>query len=104
MSKFVSSELIKIDLGDGDYIKIPKEISFADCDSFASGVVGFEQTLTLVVSLIREWNLKDDESKITEISPENVKRLKLEVIHIIQNAIMERLPKSMLDQKKTENV
>ena len=102
MSKFVSTKLKQIDLGDGDWVKIPTEISFADCEGFVAQTGSFDQTLELLLQFMKEWNLKDEDGKDVELSKENVKKLTVTVISIIQKAIADLMPKELLDKKKDE--
>lgn len=102
MSKFVSNELDKIDLGDGDFAMVPNSISFADCSVFTSESPDFDQLAKMISNFIKEWNLKEDDGTPVPVTPENVKRLKLETANILQNAMKERMPEHMFDQKKTE--
>lgn len=89
MSKFVSNELITIDLGDEEWVKIPKEISFEDCQGFSdAGIEGFEQSLNLLKKFIREWNLKDDSGNPVELTVDNIKKLKIEIINEIQSHLV----------------
>jgi hypothetical protein len=103
MSKFVSNRLRKIDLGDGEWVKLPEEISFEDCQGFKVGIagiqaVGFEETLDLITHFIKEWNFKDDEGQDVPLAKENVRRLKIEVISLIQDEIIKLIPNN--DKKK----
>lgn len=101
MSKFVSDELQKVDLGDGEWIKIPKEIAFEDLQTFSKGGTdNFEQTLTMLEMFIKEWNFKDDKKQPVELNKENIKRLKVQELTEIQQHIMKIMPN--MDKKKQE--
>ena len=91
-TRFVSkNELQKIELGDGDWIKVPLRLSYAMLQelAIASGKNGeddngnIEGTAEGLASLIKEWNLKDADDKDVEVTVENVKLLDVKTINLI---------------------
>jgi len=101
MSDFVSNKLKQIDLGNEKWIKIPEEISFGQVQNFTSGEKD-ESTMALkaMVTFIKEWNLKDGDD-IAELNEENIKRLKIEDVNIISEAITGMI--QTVDKKKEDS-
>ena len=94
MSKFVSEKLNQVLLGDGEWVKIPIEISFQDCENFVTqdDSAVFEQTLDLLMHFVKEWNFKDDEKNDVPLTRDNMKRLKINIISKIQEEIFKLMP------------
>lgn len=63
MSRFANTEdLRKIDLGEDEWIKVRKSISFREIQSMkATNGTEEEKTIEMFLLCMREWNLKNDE-------------------------------------------
>ncbi len=88
-NRFVNEQdLLQIDLGDGDWVKVPSRLSFAMVSDLAD-VEGKDSTKTLafITRVIREWNLKDAEGKGVPLTEENIKKLDLDTVKMIGEAI-----------------
>lgn len=98
MSRFASQELRTIDLGDGEWIKVRKSISFAEWQSLQSGSGSEEEkSLEMFLFCIREWNLKDEAGVVQELNRENILRLDLQTIDLLNKTL---LPLFQNDQDK----
>ena len=84
MSDFTSNELRTIDLGNNKFVKIPVEISFGEAEKVSKSENVIETTL---LEFIKEWNLKDENGVVAEISLENIKRLKIEDVNVISKEL-----------------
>jgi predicted DNA-binding antitoxin AbrB/MazE fold protein len=84
MSRFTRfDELKKIDLGDGDWVKVPSRFSFKFVEQYANFEIGDEKNNlkkigTFLTAVIKQWNLKDPDGKEVEVNAENIADLDLE--------------------------
>ena len=61
MSRFASKELRTIDLGDGEWIKVPVALSYNTVLSINSDKSNESDIAkAMLVACIKEWNLKDE--------------------------------------------
>lgn len=98
MSDFVSKELKTIDLGDGKFVKVPKEVSFGDVQKISKlDKEGKDASLMTLLMFIREWNLSDEEG-IAPINEGNINRMKIDHVKKINDEIA----KMIEDDKKKE--
>jgi len=92
MSHFVSNKLKKIELGDGEYVEIPTDMSFEDSRYLGTIKVTFsdefDQTIQMLLKFIKNWNLKDEDGKEVELISENIERLKMPTLVKIQEEIL----------------
>jgi len=100
MSKFIDDDdLKKVDLGDSEWIKIPKRFSYKFVEelNFAdSNLKPSEKSIVLLSKSIKEWNLKDSNGLIPNITEDNIKRLDMQTI----NLISEEITSMMMVEKK----
>ena len=99
MSRFASKELQTIDLGDGEWVKIPTTLSYKQVISLTSTSDTGEISKRMLTECIKEWNLKDQEWNIPEVNEENILQLDVPTITILSNAIS-RLVSNDQDKKK----
>jgi len=99
MSKFVTDKLTKIDLGDGEWVKVPSAVSFNLVRDFTKVQADsdMEKSMEMLIVLVKGWNLKDEDDKPAELTPDNLKRLDMKYINII---IQELLKIMGIDDKK----
>jgi len=99
MSKFVTDKLTKIDLGDGEWVKVPSAVSFNLVRDFTKVQADsdMEKSMEMLIVLVKGWNLKDEDVKPAELTPDNLKRLDMKYINII---IQELLKIMGIDDKK----
>ena len=100
MSRFADEKKLKqIDLGDGEWVKIPEKLSYGtiaeigEVDSSSA-----EKTTKLLVAILKEWNLKDDDGEDVEINEKNIKMLDIQTITQISTVLGEILAP---DKKKS---
>lgn len=58
MSRFVTQETQTIDLGEGDWVKIPKALSYEQVLKYSSAGDDYERSKSMLLGCIKEWNLK----------------------------------------------
>ena len=89
MSRFVDpTELKQIDLGDGDWVKIPARVSWEIAEDFTtSELPEGKKGILMLRTFIKEWNLKDKEGNIPKITEENIKKLDLPTLNKIGDEI-----------------
>lgn len=95
-SRFVDpKELKKIDLGDGDWVKIPTRFSYGFVEKFSEAQGKDTDKITgFLVQFIKEWNLEKD-GIVAEITIDNLRELETDIVKIITEEItsMLSLPK-----------
>lgn len=99
MSRFASTKLREIDLGDGDIIKIPVALSYKQVLALTSHETEAEISKAMLMECIREWNLKDDDGNDVPVTEENIMNLKIDVIQIVTNELLPLLDNKQ-DKKK----
>lgn len=69
MSRFVSTESVRLDLSDGDWIEIKKELSYGDMQSVASQTRGdfTASEINIVAAYLLDWSFKDAHDKPVSI-------------------------------------
>lgn len=89
MSKFITNELETVDCGDGEWVKIPKGISVEDGEKITEAMHegGVGKPIKIFLTLVREWNFKDADGNIPPITEENVRKLNMETLRVILNAL-----------------
>lgn len=97
MSRFASTKLRQIDLGNDEWIKIPTGLSYAQVLKLTSQSNEAEVSKAMLVECIKEWNIKDENGNIPEVTEENI--MKLDII-TIQEISKEILPLLTNDQDK----
>lgn len=99
MSRFASTKLRDIDLGDGDIIRIPVSLSYKQVLALTSHSTEAEISKAMLIECIREWNLKDDDENDVPVTEENIMNLKIDVIQIVTNELLPLLDNKQ-DKKK----
>lgn len=106
MSKFASDTLAVIDCGDDEWVKIPDVLSVADMEKFTEISNTDQPTVAFsvkaMVYFIREWNFKDKDGKVPEITEANLKRLDMKVFSLIMNGLKDRITLSKKKLPKSE--
>lgn len=99
MSRFVDpNKLVQIDLGDGDWVKVPERLSYGMISSIGNvDKNNAESTTKLLTLVIKEWNLKDDEGELVTISKENILTLDVQTVTVIATEVAEMMN---IDKKK----
>lgn len=84
MSRFSNQDKTrKIDLGEGDWVKIPEVISF---DTAAKMAKTEGDATKVIMSAVVGWNLKDDGQPV-EFAEDNVRRLDIQTVTAIVQEI-----------------
>lgn len=97
MSRFVDNRLEKLELPNGDWIKVKSQLSFAEIQNIQINNV--ENTndisigMSMVMALIQDWNFKDDDGKLVECNNENILKLDLASVNEIIEACQPTLDK-----------
>lgn len=93
MSKFASDELEQIDLGDGEWVKIPKIIAWDVLQAArkAKGEKGDEEVgINMISRLVRDWSWKEKGKKV-DIIEKNVKRMNVLLLDKITDILMKKI-------------
>jgi len=89
-SRFVSDdELLTVDLGEGDWVKVPKRLPYGLVEKMAGGSAMNDgaRATAFMKSIIKEWNLTDNDGKGVAITEDSIRKLDIETINIIGAAI-----------------
>lgn len=97
MSRFASTKLRQIDLGNDEWVKIPTGLSYSQVLSLTSYSNEAEVSKAMLLECIKEWNIKDEDGNIPELNADNI--MKLDII-TIQEISKEILPLLTNDQDK----
>ena len=97
----ISKKLHQVDLGDGEWVKIPSAYSYFDsmellraqAGKSTDEQAGLNKMLTVIV---KEWNMKDAEGKPAELNEENIAFLDYGTV----NTILAELNKLLVPSKK----
>jgi|TARA_Y100000310_G_C20510122_1_gene728413 hypothetical protein len=92
-NRFVEeNDLKQIDLGDGDWVKIPEAISYGIIESLGTLDTKDPKQLTAFLStLLKEWNLKDASDAVVPITEEAIKKLEFKTISQIMEEVNKQL-------------
>jgi len=90
MPYFATAELTKVDLpsADGYWVKISNKYTYAESkaiDRAGNDEDDWADTDTILLSVIKEWNLDDEAGTVREINAENIDLLKEEDVLAIIN-------------------
>lgn len=102
MTRFVDQTKLKqIDLGDGDWVKVPERIAYKVTEQFAeSKLEGTKRVAFMLRTLIKEWNLKDGEGNIPDITEENIYKLDIPTINLLAEQMLGLLGLDVEEKKK----
>lgn len=113
MGHFVTDELDRIELGDGEWVDIRRQMNYGQqvklAASFSQPSMKFEGeelkvgagtdkadlemgSITLLTINIKAWSFKDDASKPIPVNEENIKRLDISTAKRIAKEISKRNP------------
>lgn len=89
-TRFVTdADLKQIDLGDGDWVKIPSRLSYG----FVAGISEGDEkdavkiSTKILVGVIKQWNLKDADGNDVAVTPENIQNLDFSTVQAIMTAV-----------------
>lgn len=99
MSRFASKKLRQIDLWDGEWVKIPTGLSYAQVLSLTSHSSEAEVSKAMLIECIKEWNLKDEDGVLQELNEENIMSLDIITIQVIMEEILPLITNNQ-DKKK----
>lgn len=89
MSRFVTQETQTLDVGDGEWMKVPKALSYAEVMKYSSCGNTYEISKAMMVGCIKEWNLKlkEGSDEIAPLTEENILNLDIKTSKIISDAL-----------------
>ncbi len=91
-SRFVQKdELQQIDLGQGDWVKIPARFSYAMSESFQFEDDPRAKINSILQVVIKDWNLVDADGTKAPITIEKIKQLSAEDFETIFQVILEKI-------------
>lgn len=99
MSRFASKKLREIDLWEGEWVRIPVALSYAQVIKLTSSSSEAEMSKSMLVECIKEWNLKDDEGQDREVNEANIMDLDILTIKTLSDEILPLLVNNQ-DKKK----
>jgi hypothetical protein len=99
MSRFASTKLREIDLWEGEWVKIPTALSYAQVIKLTSSTNEAEMSKNMLVECIKEWNLKDEDGVIPQVNEQNIMRLDMLTIEKISSQIIPLITNDQ-DKKK----
>jgi len=96
-----NSKLEKIDLGNGEWVKIPSMYSYADMTKMVgeTDTTDVQKGKNVLVNSIKEWNLKGSDGEVAEVTEANIMMLDVESVNKINIAITSKMN---LDKKKEQ--
>lgn len=77
------SELLELLNNNREWVKIAEALSFEDISKITGTTDEMEMSKIMLVTCIREWNIKDEEGKIPELNEENIMKLDTDTITIL---------------------
>ena len=89
-SRFVDeNDLIQIDLGDDDWVKIPRRLPYGVVEKMTggTGMSDGARATAFLKAIIKEWNLTDSEGKGVAVSEDNIRKLDIATVNMIGQAI-----------------
>ena len=101
MSRFVGKELKTIDLWNSEWIKIPEALSFEKVSKITWVTDPVEMSKQMLITCIKEWNLKDSKGNVPEVNEENIMSLDVQTITIVTQEITKIInPETKEENKK----
>ena len=91
-NRFVKpGDLLQIDLGDGDWVKVPSRFSYGFVQNFSDIETGDVKKIAgFLLQMLKEWNLKDGD-EIAEIDQEHLESLDVDTFKTIMEAVTKLL-------------
>lgn len=87
MSRFASDKLQTIDLGNDEWVKIPVAMAFREVmdyrKKYGNDMADHAAALGMVLMCLKEWNIKDEDGNVPEITEENILKLDIPTINLI---------------------
>lgn len=100
MYRFVDdNELQTVDMGDGDWIKIPTRLSYGFVSQFGDMKTGendMGKIMGFLVKLVKEWNFQLSDGTVAPITQETLSKLEIGTI----NKMVESITPLMTVEKK----
>ncbi|NCN28333.1 hypothetical protein GW915_12260 [bacterium] len=93
-SRFVDeNDLLIVELGEGDWVKIPRRFSYGFSEKFQQGTTTDDtgKIADMLVQVIREWNIVDFNGSIAIVNIENIKRLEIKDLMVIVEAATKQM-------------
>lgn len=87
------SNLQTIELGGGDWVKIPTKFSAGFVEDYSSSSDEEKKDSHLLAKSIKEWNLLDENGQLLPINVDIVRQLSLEDMNTILDAILKAVGK-----------
>lgn len=90
MQRFVDPTiLVTIDLGDNDWVKVPRAVSFDTAAEFegAETLTNVEKTAKFLATIIKEWNLTIDDGTLAPINEVMVRQLDIRTLKTIMEVV-----------------
>lgn len=82
-----------------EWVKIPVSLSYEQVTRMTAGKTEEEASKDMLLFCIKEWNMKDEDGNVPEVTPENINRLDIRVVKMISDEILP-LVQNNQDKKK----
>lgn len=88
MSRFVSQEIVKIDLGEGDFVNVRKELSYSQLEPMLGTAKraqnNDEESIKMAIPLLKaaivSWEMKGPDGQPVEFSPEKITEFTIQTL------------------------
>jgi len=105
MSRFVSQDIVKLDLGEGDFVNVRKELAYSQIELLLGSAKraqgNEEESIKLGIPLLRaaivSWEMKGEDGQPVEYSPEKIEQLSIQTI----TELIEKLAPMYFPEKKS---
>ena len=102
MSKFISNKTTKVDLGDGEYVEIRKELPYEDMMQMSDIETDKSKITDLLEKCMVSWNLKDEDGNDVPLNRDNIRKLHFQYLEPIISTITEAM-KEVTDNAKKKS-
>jgi len=96
--RFIDPESVRIEISDGDWIEIPKELSIADDIKFGRARSD-NDFIAMLAIMVQEWSFVDRDGQKMPVGPDTISHLDRDTAFEIASAVAKHYS-SMKDQKK----
>ena len=91
----------KIDLGNGEWITVKKEFSYADVAWIGTlDMDDMDKNIAILEKFSIEWSAKDSEGESLPLVKENLKKLKVNVFTKVVNSLVDHMKIDEASKKK----
>lgn len=91
--RFVNEDALEtLDLGDGDWVKVPQKVSYETLEQIAeTGGTEIAMARQMLQLTVREWNFVDEEGKEVPVTDETIRKLDIPTIKAIVEVLNDKV-------------